>query len=231
MKRRWKRLGMGVHRPRLTFAPLAWLKLQYFCHAGDTEIGGFGISAQNNLLHVEDFVTVRQKVTAVSVAFDDDAVADFYDRMVDAGIPLGRCSRIWCHTHPGASVTPSFIDEETFTRCFGTCDWSLMFIAGRTGKTYARLAFSAGPAAQLLLPTSVQWSAWPATLTSKEGMLKAAVEEWQAEFAANIHVQLPSPIVPGNQAVPDWEGEARGLADPFGFDHEYLFHSFLQGEQ
>ena len=29
----------------LTFAPLAWLKLQFFCHMGDTEIGGFGISA------------------------------------------------------------------------------------------------------------------------------------------------------------------------------------------
>jgi hypothetical protein len=35
---------LRLHQPRpcLTFAPLAWLKLQYFCHAGATEVGGFG---------------------------------------------------------------------------------------------------------------------------------------------------------------------------------------------
>ena len=47
----------------LTFAPWAWLKLQFFCHAGNTEIGGFGISAEDDPLHVEEFVTVRQQVT------------------------------------------------------------------------------------------------------------------------------------------------------------------------
>jgi hypothetical protein len=39
---------------RLFFAPLVWLKLQWLCHAGDTEIGGFGISAESNPLYVED---------------------------------------------------------------------------------------------------------------------------------------------------------------------------------
>jgi len=62
----------------LTFAPLAWLKLQYFCHAGPTEIGGFGITAENDLLHVLEFVTVRQRVSAVTVRFDDQAIADFF---------------------------------------------------------------------------------------------------------------------------------------------------------
>ena len=66
----------------LTFAPLAWLKLQFFCHAGNTEIGGFGISAEDDPLHVEEFVTVRQQVTPVTVRFADDAVSDFFDRCV-----------------------------------------------------------------------------------------------------------------------------------------------------
>ena len=32
----------------------------FFLHAGDTEVGGFGVSAENNLLYVQDFVTVKQ---------------------------------------------------------------------------------------------------------------------------------------------------------------------------
>ena len=72
--------------PILTFAPLAYLKLQYFCHAGETEIGGFGISSEQDLLYVEDFVTVRQHVTSVSVRFEDESVADFFDACVDRGL-------------------------------------------------------------------------------------------------------------------------------------------------
>jgi hypothetical protein len=78
----------------LTFAPLAWLKLVYLCHAGDTEIGGFAISAQNNLLYVEDFVTVGQQATAVTVRFLDDAVADYFDACCDRGLTPARCGRI-----------------------------------------------------------------------------------------------------------------------------------------
>ena len=43
--------------------------------------------------------------------------------MVDAGVPPGRFARVWLHTHPGASVEPSHVDEETFGRGFGGCDW------------------------------------------------------------------------------------------------------------
>ena len=149
----------GRPQPCLTFAPWAWLKLQYFCHAGPTEVGGFGIARAADPLYLEDFVTVRQLATAVSVRFLDEAVADFFDRCVDAGLDPQRFSRVWCHTHPGDSVTPSGTDEETFARSFGACDWSLMFILGRTGKTYARLAFPAGPRGEVLVPTAVDWPA------------------------------------------------------------------------
>lgn len=131
--------------PMLTFSPLAWLKLLFFCHAGDTEISGFGIAAANDLLYVEDFRTVRQQATPVSVRFFDDAVADFYDQQVDAGLPPARFARLWIHTHPADSVTPSSVDEGTFARTFGRSDWAVMAILGRTGRTYARLAFQTGP--------------------------------------------------------------------------------------
>ena len=188
-------LRSSVDRPPvLTFAPLAWLKLQFFCQAGTTEIGGFGISSARDLLYVQDFITVRQQDTLVTVCFDDAAVADYFDACVDHGINPSRCGRIWLHTHPGASVTPSGTDEETFARVFGACDWSVMFILGRTGHTYARLAFSAGPRGQILLPVQVDWSAWPEALLEKENSLEAVVAGWRQEFADNIQVLSDRPI-------------------------------------
>ena len=106
-------------RPVLRFTPTAWAKLLFFRDCGDTEVGGFGITAKDNLLLVEDFATVRQKVGVVSVSFDDEAVADFFERQVDLGRKPEQFARIWLHTHPGDSPQPSMVDEETFDRVFG----------------------------------------------------------------------------------------------------------------
>ena len=47
MNARLLRRSPSDRPPVLIFAPLAWLKLQFFCHAGDTEIGGFGVAEVN----------------------------------------------------------------------------------------------------------------------------------------------------------------------------------------
>src|SRR5262245_37396330 len=171
---------------RLVFSPSAWLKLQFFCHAGHTEVGGFGISSPRNLLYIDDFISVPQQANFVSVRFLDDAVADFFDRCVDTGLNPRQFARIWCHTHPGASVNPSSVDEETFASCFGHCDWSLMFILGRTARTYARIAFRAGPGGCLRIPVAVDWESWPEYLLADPASLAEAVEEWQQEYEAHI---------------------------------------------
>jgi hypothetical protein len=82
----------------LRFTPTAWAKFQFFCHAGDTEVGGFAITEATDLLLVTDFVTVRQRVSCVTVAFDDEAVADFFDAQVDAGRKPEQFGRCWLHT-------------------------------------------------------------------------------------------------------------------------------------
>ena len=214
-------MNMPLTRPRpsrdssqscVTFSPLAWLKLQYLCHAGDTEVGGFGIAAEDDLLYIEDFFTVRQEVSPVSVCFNDMAVADFFDQCVDKGLSVQCFSRLWLHTHPGDSVIPSWVDEQTFHRCFGRCDWAVMFILGRTGKTYARLTYNTGPCASVLLPTSVNWSAWPYLLNETDDPLQEHFERWQKEYVDNIH-PLPE-LLPVKQLIsgqPDqklewWEG-------------------------
>jgi hypothetical protein len=166
--------------PVLRFTPTAWAKLQFFCHRGDTEIGGFGITSAEDLLLIEDFQTVHQIDSAVSVHFDDTAVADFFEDQVDLGRKPEHFARIWCHTHPGNSPTPSFVDEETFARAFGDCDWAIMFILARTGKTYCRLRFNVGPGTAVMIPVQVDYS-------SEFGPADHA--SWTDEYDFNIHAE------------------------------------------
>ncbi len=100
---------------------------------------------------------VAQKCTMVSVSFDDAAVAEFFDVQIDAGRRPQEFGRIWIHTHPGASAKPSDVDEETFARVFGGCDWAVMFILSREGRTYGRLQFRSGPGGAFKIPIGIDF--------------------------------------------------------------------------
>ena len=167
------------------------MKLQFFLHAGDTEIGGFGISSEDDLLYIQDFVTIKQRTSSVTVEFDDEAVADYFDARVDEGMVPSHFARIWMHTHPGSCPNPSSVDEMTFERVFGACDWALMFIIARSGQTYARLRFSAGPQAVMLLPVAVDWAAWASAVMDEDGeLLSQFAENWMNEFGENIYPEM-----------------------------------------
>lgn len=192
--------GVAVDLPRrhrkkrasnvLRFSPTAWAKILHFRDHGQTEIGGFGITPDDDLLYVQDFATVEQEATMASIAFDDEAVADFFDRQVDAGLQPCQFGRIWCHTHPGESPCPSATDEETFERVFGSCQHAVMFILANGGQSYARLRFNVGPGGDLLIPVEVDYS---------RSFGASDVEAWEAEYAANIH--------PARGMFLDWDSD------------------------
>lgn len=162
---------------KLRCAPQAWLKWQFLAHAGPTEVAGFGLSAPHDLLYLEDILVIGQRASAVTVAFDDVAVADLFDRMTDQKIPPHRFARAWLHTHPGTSAKPSGVDEATFRRAFGACDFSIMAILSRSSATYARLQFSAGPGGSFEIPVAVDWQAWPSI-----SMLDSQLKRWREEY-------------------------------------------------
>ncbi len=123
----------------------------------NNEIGGFGITEVEDLLFVTDFVLVKQKVTAVSVSFEDESVANFFEDQVEAGKKPEQFARVWLHSHPGNSPEPSMTDEQTFARVFGSCDWSVMCIVAQDSGTYARLRFNAGPGVEVKIPVCVDY--------------------------------------------------------------------------
>lgn len=175
-----------LYRPsrKLRLSPWAWLKWQYLCHAGPTEVAGFGLSAEHDLLYLEDILVIGQRATPATVAFDDAAVADLFDRMVDLEVPPNRFARVWLHSHPGASATPSSVDEATFARVFGACDWAVMGILSRTSNTYARLQVNAGPGCSQELPIVVDWQAWPKCLSSLT--LDTQAMMWRQEYEQHV---------------------------------------------
>jgi hypothetical protein len=145
----------------------------------------------------------------MSVCFDDQSVADFFDRQVDLGRRPEEFGRIWIHTHPGSSPLPSFTDEETFDRCFGSADWAVMFIVARGGEVFARLRFGTGPGAQLALPVEIDFqSAFPA----------AEPAAWEAEYQQLVTVEPERPRL--ERLVGRWDTlprsrELRPASDPW----------------
>ena len=214
-----KKTKPASHRPpsppALRFSPPAWGKLLFLRDRGETEIGGFGIAAEDDLLFIEDVVTVKQEASVASVFFDDEAVADLFEAQVDAGRKPEQFARAWIHTHPGASPTPSQTDEETFQRVFGGCDWAIMFVLAQEGKTHARLRFNIGPGGETVLPVHVDFS---------RPFAAADFEAWESEYQANIKtVSLgrgfgyPAEDLFGDEFGPHEWDDAR-LADVFDLD-------------
>jgi proteasome lid subunit RPN8/RPN11 len=136
------------------------------------------------LLLIEDVVLVRQLCTAVTVKFDDAAVADYFDDQVDQGRHPEECGRVWIHTHPGNSPFPSGTDEATFERCFGQTDWAVMFVLACGGRTYARLRFGAGPGGGAELPVEVDFGQ-PFPVPDPLA--------WEIEYSECVVVEPPGP--------------------------------------
>lgn len=167
-------------RPTIRFSPYAWAKLLYLRDLGPTEVGGFGIAQSDDLLSVHDFALLKQQCTETFVAFDDVAVADFFEDQVVLGRRPEQVGRIWIHTHPGDSPQPSHVDVETFQRVFGGCDWAVMFIIARSGHTYAELHWRHGGPASIRLDVEVDFS---------RPFSGSAELDWKKEYQAAVHAQ------------------------------------------
>lgn len=181
-KQRQRKRTETTARPNLRFSPTAWAKLLFLRDYGETEVGGFGISSHDDLLLIEDIRLVQQICTWVHVAFDDTAVADFFDDQVDAGRQPEQFGRIWIHTHPGDCPLPSLTDDDTFERVFGCSQWAIMFILARGGQSFARLRFNIGPGLSINLPVSIDYT------RAFDG---CELAKWEQEYLANIQIFSP----------------------------------------
>ena len=199
--------------PPLRLTPYAWAKLMFLRDYGPTEVGGFAISAADDLLLMEDICLVDQRCTGVSVKFDDGSVADYFSDQVERQLPPERFARIWIHTHPGNSPAPSSTDEQTFVRCFGRADWAVMFIVAQGGQTYARLQFRAGPGGQMEIPVEVDFA----------GPFPSSQQPvWEQEYLAHVRIDEPFRS-PADDFGPDLRPDPWGDFHPLFLEGAYGF--------
>ena len=126
-------------------------------------------------------------------------MAEFFDQQIDAGRHPQQFARVWVHTHPGSSAQPSSVDEETFARVFGPCDWAVMAILARGGETYAQLHWRQGGAVRIPMRVDVRFDV---------PFVGSDQEAWQAEYDAHVH-----PHCDYRLSDPRWPQQE--LDDPF----------------
>lgn len=146
--------------PEVWFTPYVWAKMAFLRDVGETEVTGFAETSPDDPMYCVDFHLVKQTASVADAEMDDDGIAEFFDKMiVDGKSPL-NFTRIWMHTHPGNSATPSNVDEETFKdACFSDTDWAVMFILAKDGSYTCRLKHNNGPVLEKEIPVHVDWQA------------------------------------------------------------------------
>lgn len=175
---------------KLKFSLKAWAKLNYLMHKGGTEVGGYGIlSPRQDELEVIDFVLVPQESTPASVQFDDEGYEDYVEEMSSRGLAADRFMRIWIHTHPGTSASPSGTDEKSWSETFGTMSWAVMFILARGGQTYCRMGMNTSFASmKASLDHEIDWTLeYPAN---------GDQAEWDAEYERCVKKLTPVSTAP-----------------------------------
>lgn len=181
-----------MRRPILRLNAYALAKLDFYIHNYDHEVGGFLVAEiEDQPLVATDFVLVKQEATKFSFEFDKESGMYDYAREMSRVRKLEQyqCIRLWTHTHPNMSATPSPTDERCFSSQF--CDlakpghwqpWACMVIRSATGDTYCRLAYNDphGPSSQIEIPV-----AFDTTIAFRE----CNVASWKEE-----HDRLVTPM-------------------------------------
>jgi hypothetical protein len=183
---------------------------------GDTEVGGFGVAAEDDLLYVEDVVLVKQSCTPVSVCFEDESVADYFDMpRPTAAARRSAAPGSGSTRTPAGPQQPSTTDEDTFARVFGECEWAVMFIIAEYGETYARLAFHSGPGGSLKIPVEVDFQ--PPFAASDEEAWESGVPGQRAPRGAAAHVSRRARPLRRSRAA-SWPADGREYEQDLAWD-------------
>lgn len=106
----------------------AYDKLVWFRDNKDTEVGAMAITYPEDPMRIKDFCFLPQECSACYTEFDKEAQSNWCEDQMEAGLNPDNFLRIWAHTHPGQSATPSSTDWETFEEAMSEMPWGLMLI-------------------------------------------------------------------------------------------------------
>ena len=186
-------------KTRLRLTPQVMHKLQWLLHEMDTEVMGFGIVKEEDPLRVFDFVLIPQVCGAASVDCEGEDIAEYIDKMSEAGYKQTECRSVCIHTHPKMSANPSQKDETMFSEVYPPLwPWAVMGIVSKTGDFYARLKIPKF-GINHKIPFGLESIDWETPAETYED-----ASDWQKEVdscvkAAPVYVGFPGANGPHNQ--------------------------------
>jgi len=173
---------------RLLFDPRVWAKIIYLRDRGKSEVSGFGISDPDDPFHIVDFKLVLQRCISTFTEFDDKALANYLqDMVIKQGYHPAQCMRVWIHTHPNMSPTPSSHDEDTFKRVNEDSTWGVMCVVSDNSE-YARVVVNdmqSGLSGERELTVAI------ALDVPFEAVTAADYFTWEDEYIENVIFSLP----------------------------------------
>lgn len=122
--------ALNMDKPCIWFSLAAWRRFLRASSQLDVEMAFYGIAASPvNPLYIHDIGIFPQRSNCVHWEAEDDAtIMNHILKWGDREIPVERCARILCHTHPGMGPSPSGTDETVFEKVFENTPWSVMCI-------------------------------------------------------------------------------------------------------
>ncbi|MCP3685214.1 MAG: hypothetical protein GY861_21325 [bacterium] len=123
---------------RVFFTVEAMRKLRYYVKVESEEISGLGtveVLSKEDML-VTDVMIFKQKCTAADTDLDQDDVAAYVMKLIDADEDTSKV-KLWWHSHSTMDVFWSSTDEATARR-FGN-GWMLSVVANKAGRILTRL--------------------------------------------------------------------------------------------
>lgn len=163
------------------------LKIQAMI-AHNTEVSALGICT-GNTLNVTDLLIPKQNCSVGHTEMDDEDVANETVRLaVEEKIEPLFCNRIWIHTHPGNSPSPSGKDWETFSHLVDCGGWAVMLIFAKDSSYFCRLGYKMGDRKQMVeVPVRMNLSYWTHTDTKEEIQRKVSTPKWELPKTLRNH--------------------------------------------
>lgn len=178
----------------LRFTAYSWAKYHYLRDLTSNEVTCFGITDEDDPLLVRDLWVPKQEVSVATTELDDESFAISVEEMGKMA-PPSTFTRIWLHTHPGSSATPSSTDRTTQSTTFSTCEWHVMGILARDGQTHCEMSWW-GPDRKSLLSAKI-----PMEVAWHEPFDAADPDHWSAEYAENVTARKYTLVKPNKSLL------------------------------